>query len=279
METRSHILIEGIKCYDPEQCQRYVDYPDDGFDLTGELENSSFWCRSRNRILKAILLKYCASRTRPRFLEVGCGTGYLLRELVRDCDFEVTGSEVYLRGLIYAKDKLPGVELIQVDARRIPFREEFDVIGAFDVIEHIDDDEAVIASVCHALKSGGYFVVTVPQYQFLWSPLDDLVKHKRRYERREMLTKLRKSGFEVVFASSFVCTLFPLMLVSRVLDRGIACDANSKEEFERRVSLPASLNWLFDKVMRIDEALIGWGISLPVGGSLLVVARKGLSSS
>jgi SAM-dependent methyltransferase len=274
METKAYTLIEGIKCYHPEQCQRYADYPDEGFDLTGELEDSSFWCRSRNRLLKGVLLKYCRRRTKTRFLEVGCGTGYFLRDLVRESGFEVTGSEVYLKGLRYTKEKLSGVELVQFDARSIPFREEFDAIGAFDVIEHIDDDEAVIASAHHALKEGGYFIVTVPQYQFLWSSLDDLVRHKRRYGRREMLAKLRNHGFEVVFASSFVSVLFPLMLVSRIFDRGTAADSDRKAEFERRVAMPRALNWLFDKLMRIDEALIGRGVSLPVGGSLLAVARK-----
>lgn len=279
METKAHTLIEGIKCYHPEQCQRYTDYPDEGFDVTGELEDSSFWCRSRNRLLKALLLKYCANRTKTRFLEVGCGTGYLLRDLAGEPGFEVTGSEIYLKGLQHARDKLRGVELVQFDARAIPFREEYDAIGAFDVIEHIDDDEAVMASSYHALRDGGYFVVTVPQYQFLWSSLDDLVRHKRRYGRREMLTKLRNHGFEVVFVSSFVCALFPLMLVSRIFDRGTVSDTNRKAELKRRVAMPHALNWLFDKIMRIDEALIMWDVALPVGGSLLVVARKAFPPS
>ena len=273
MEKTNYTLIEGIKCYHPDQCRQYTDYPDEGFDLTGELEESSFWGRSRNRLLKQLLLAYCGAENKTRFLEIGCGTGFFLRDLARYNNFEITGSEVYLKGLQYTRDKVPGVEFIQLDARSMPFRDEFDAIGAFDVIEHIDDDEAVMASVHRALTAGGYFIVTVPQYMFLWSTLDELVRHKRRYSRAELRDKLRRNGFELVYDSSFVFVLFPLMLVSRLLDRSTP-GADSKAEFERRVKMPHIVNWLFDKMMRIDEALIRFGVSLPFGGSLLVVVRK-----
>jgi SAM-dependent methyltransferase len=186
----------------------------------------------------------------------------------------ITGSEIYLGGLIYAKKKLPEVEFVQFDVTQGRLPESFGMIGAFDVIEHIDDDVAAISNVYAMLSDGGYFVITVPQYMFLWSRLDEIVKHKRRYSRRELLSKLRRQGFEISFCSSFVFALFPLMLVSRFFDRGKKGNRTADVEFKNRVEFPNIVNRIFDLTMRIDEALINRAISLPYGGSLLVVAKK-----
>jgi SAM-dependent methyltransferase len=274
-QEKSFEFIDGIKCYNPESAQIYHDYPNEGFAIADKLEKASFWCRSRNRILKRILLKYKLANTITHFLELGCGTGFFLRELAKDNRFELTGSDIYLAGLKYAKAKLPDTTFIQLDATSNHTQEKYDIIGAFDVIEHIENDSAVIANVYRSLHDGGYFIITVPQYQFLWSKLDELVKHKRRYRRSELLAKLRDAGFEISFQSSFVFTLFPLMLLSRMLDRRHASvDDSCATDLESRVKLPSVINWIFNKLMYVDECLIRWSVSLPVGGSLLVVARK-----
>lgn len=282
MSSESFTEIDGIRCYAPEHCADFEHYPSDGFDVTDELEERSFWCRSRNRILKQLVLGLAATATAPgspfEFLEIGCGTGFFMGALATDRRLKLTGSELYLRGLRSARRRLPDVEFIQMDASAIPFRERFDAVGAFDVIEHVEDDAAVVAGVSRALKPGGTFIVTVPQYRFLWSRLDELVHHKRRYSRRELVARLREGGFVVDYVSSFVFCLFPLMLASRLLDRlrerGRPPETDSKAAFASRVAFPSVLNRTFDGVMRVDELLIRLGVSLPFGGSLLAIARK-----
>ena len=96
-----------------------------------------------------------------------------------------------------------------MDARRIPFRDEFDVIGAFDVIEHIEEDVAVIDEVGRALRPGGGFVMTVPQHPALWSPQDEHAHHVRRYTAAGLRRKVEAAGFEVVRMTSFVRLLLP----------------------------------------------------------------------
>ena len=64
-----------------------------------------------------------------------------------------------------------------MDARRIPFEDEFDVIGAFDVLEHIKEDEQVLVQMHRAVKSGGGIMLTVPQHMFLWSEQDVQAHH------------------------------------------------------------------------------------------------------
>ena len=152
--------------------------------------------------------------------------------------------------------------------------EEFDLIVAFDVIEHIENDVAALSNINQMLTKNGVFIVSVPQHMFLWSNLDEIVKHKRRYSRRELVTKLQKNGFDISYATSFLFFLFPLMLISRMFDRGRDQTQSEEESLEKRVRFSKVMNWIFDHFMRIDEALIRLGVSLPFGGTLVVVARK-----
>ena len=266
--------IEGFRCYAPELAESYRDYPSDGFDVSAAVEATSFWCRTRNRIIRDVIERFTAPSRPLDLLEIGCGIGGVVSELRQIARLRLTASEIYLQALRYARSRVPGVNFIQLDATAIPFREEFDIVGAFDVLEHIDDDERVIAGVNRALRRGGLFLVTVPQHKWLWSRLDELVHHKRRYTRAELLGKLRRGGYEIVFCSSFVTTLFPAMAASRLAARLRPAPSDPKAAFTAEVSLPAAANRLCDRIMRLDESALRAGISLPFGGSLLAVARK-----
>jgi SAM-dependent methyltransferase len=264
-------LVDGVKCYHPEVAESYDSYPENGFEVTDDVEAESFWVRSRTRLLKSEVSRACGG-SGARMLEVGCGTGVFLRSLAGTPGLELLGSKIYLRGLESARARGGAIEFIQLDATRIPFQSEFDIVGAFDVIEHIDDDAAVLRGVCRSLKPGGQLLLTVPQHPFLWSRLDELVHHKRRYTRDGLVRKVQEAGLYVSYASSFLFTCFPLMLISRLFDRGGGPDA--KGEFDRRVRFSPLVNAVLDALMRIDEWLIRRRFSLPWGGSLLLVARK-----
>lgn len=261
-------IIQGIKCYHAESAECYADYPSLGFDLTEQLEETHFWFRARNRILIQLILKY--TQTAATFLEIGCGTGFFLRELAKQSNLQLTGSDIYLAGLRYAKAKLPHIQYLQFDVTRFQTNDLFNMIGSFDVLEHITEDNLVLKNIYQSLSINGYLLLTVPQYPFLWSHLDDFVKHKRRYRRKELIKQLQQAGFEITFQTSFVFVLFPFMLISRLLN----LTSTKTNEFEQHVKIPKIMNWLFDKVMRIDELLIRLGISLPFGGSLIIMARK-----
>jgi SAM-dependent methyltransferase len=206
-------------------------------------------------------------------LEIGCGTGFILEGLRARPDLELTGSEVSVAALRYARTRVPGVELVQIDATENPFESAFDAVAAFDVIEHIDDDVAAVEGVWRALKPGGVFIVSVPQYQWMWSALDDLVRHKRRYSNQLLCTRLESAGFELAFCTSFVTTLFPLMAAARVVGR-LRRGTDERDRLQSEVSFPPLVNAAFDAVMRVDEALVRVGCELPFGGSLFAVARK-----
>jgi SAM-dependent methyltransferase len=269
-----YTVIEGIKCFSPEVASSYADYPDDGFDLTDQNGESSFWVRSRNRLFKRIVEGLQRPSGKTRFLEIGCGTGGFIQKIVNNDNLKITGSEIYLKGLLYAKRNLPDVDFIQFDVTKGVVDNEFDIIVAFDVIEHIDDDVAAISNINKMLCNGGSLIVTVPQHMFLWSQLDEIVKHKRRYSRKELIAKLKNAGFDISYCTSFLFVLFPLMLISRIFDKGQDRICADEVALEKRVKFSKVLNWIFDHFMRIDECFISLGISLPFGGTLVVVAKK-----
>jgi SAM-dependent methyltransferase len=274
LSSPTFVEIDGFRCYAPALALGCADYPSEGFDVTAEVEANSFWCRSRNRILGLIVKRFTDRSRQLAMLEIGCGIGGVVAELRRVPNLRLTASEIYLQGLRYARSRFPDVDFIQLDATNMPFQGRFDIVGAFDVLEHIQADDRVMHAVHQSLRPGGVFIVTVPQYQWMWSPLDEVVHHKRRYGRSELLRKLRGNDFDVLFCSSFVTALFPAMAASRLLARTRPTQPDTRKAFASQVTLPPAANRLCDWVMRLDELALRAGLSLPFGGSLLVVARK-----
>jgi len=232
-------------------------------------EASHFWFRARNALIVWALAKYGPNVT--SFMEIGCGTGFVLQGIARRFPaFRLVGSEIFAEGLTFAAERIPGGEFLQMDAREIPFLEEFDAIGAFDVIEHIEEDETVLKQIQCALKPGGLLLLTVPQHRWLWSVVDDHALHVRRYEARELHAKVMRAGFRVVRSTSFIVSLLVPMFAYRLMQRGEGNTFNPHEGLK----MNPLLNNIFEKCLHLERALIQGGISFPIGGSRLVAAIK-----
>jgi len=242
-------------------------FPTSSFDRLAEVEAGHWWFRSRNRILLWVLKKYIGSF--ENFLEVGCGTGFVL-SAVRSSypTAELHGSEYFEEGLTHARRRVPSANFSKLDARKMNDDERFDCIGAFDVIEHIKEDELVLSNLSRALKNGGTLLVTVPQHRWLWSDVDKYACHVRRYTRSELVGKVTDSGLTVEYVSSFVSLLVPLMWFSRL--RTNSKNYDPMDEFR----IPSWLNILLEMIMSAEFWLLKIGIKLPFGGSLLLLARK-----
>src|SRR5947209_4052567 len=205
-------------------------------------------------------------------LEVGCGTGVVLEALRHAFpDVRLVGTELFDEGLEVARRRLPpDVELLRLDITGdVPFEDEFSVVGAFDVLEHVEDDRAAVAGIWKAVRSGGGMIILVPQHPRLWSASDTFAHHVRRYRRRDLVRRVRAAGFEVLAATSFVSTLLPAVVASRVAHRLVGRAYNPLDELD-----PGILNAAFERVLDAERRMIEWGVSLPFGGSLMVVARK-----
>jgi SAM-dependent methyltransferase len=273
---QSFEIIEDIKCYAPKLAFSNEGYLAETFEKVVSAEDKNFWYISRYKILQQLFSKYIGPETQASVLEIGCGTGNVLQSLSKFKNYKLMGAEIHLEGLKFAKKRHSDIEFIQMDATNIPFEEKFEAVGAFDVLEHIEEDELVMKNVYRSLKKKGYFFVTVPQYMFMWSETDEIDCHKRRYSRKELLAKIKNAGFKTEYCSSFVFTLFPFMLVSRLMKRRKKRDktATIEEAFSELISLPSYINSIFKQMMLLDEWFFRLGIPLPFGGSLVVVARK-----
>jgi SAM-dependent methyltransferase len=237
------------------------------FEPLGDVEERSFWFRARNRLIVSTFQRHFPDAR--SFLEVGCGGGVVLAALHSALpELRLVGGELYPEGLEVARRRLPDVELLELDARRLPFENEFDVVGAFDVIEHVDEDEVVLAQMLRAVRPKGGVLVLVPQHPWLWSEHDEVVEHRRRYRRRDLLAKAERAGLEIVQVTSFVSSLLPVMAVSRAVDR-IRKKTDPIANLE-----PGPLNSVLERVLDGERKLIEHGVSLPFGGSLMLVGRK-----
>jgi SAM-dependent methyltransferase len=243
------------------------------FARLAAIEQGNFWFRARNELIQWALCNYFPSA--GSFFEIGCGTGFVLTGIRRNFPrMRLVGSEIFVDGLVFAKARLPEVELYQMDARRIPFEHEFDVVGAFDVLEHLIEDENALAQMFNAAKPGGGLLITVPQHAFLWSPTDEHAMHRRRYNRTELCRKVESAGFRVERITSFNSLLLPLMICSR-MQRNRDQDPNPWREFE----ISRALNKTLESILKFEQLLIEKGVSFPVGGSLLLIGRRPLSPS
>ena len=257
-------LIDGRPAFAVELAEQNSGFSAAYFAHLAELECGHFWFESRNELLVWALSKYFAGMR--SILEIGCGTGFVLTGVgKRFPHVRLAGSEVFREGLAFAASRMPGTELLQMDAREIPFIAEFDVIGAFDVLEHIEEDQEVLRQMYAAVKPGGGIILTVPQHPRLWSWVDDYSYHKRRYTRAELTDKVRAAGFRLVWTTSFITLLLPVLMISRY---------RRKRYTEAEVRVGARLNGILTTVLSLERLLIEKGISLPAGSSLLLIGKR-----
>jgi SAM-dependent methyltransferase len=266
-------LRDEIYQFTEEPPEAHAGFKPEYFARLAKIEESNFWFRARNELIQWALRNYFPDA--KSFLEIGCGTGFVLAGINEKFPrMRLAGSEIFADGLVIAKARLPNVDFYQMDARRIPFEREFDVVGAFDVVEHIIEDEDVLRQMFNAVQPGGGLLVTVPQHRFLWSASDDYAMHQRRYNRAELRSKVERAGFHIQRIASFNSLLLPLMIWSRLRRKGNH-DFQPWREFE----IGPVLNKTLESILRLERMVITKGVSFPAGGSLLLIGRKPLSSS
>lgn len=261
--------IDGIRVLLADRQAAPEGYDAAFFEPLSRVEEASFWFRARTRLIVWAIQEYfAASRT---VLEVGAGTGCVLAGMASAFPhMRFHASEPFSEGLAFARARVGGASFLQMDAQAIPFVEEFDLIGAFDVLEHIAEDELVLAQMHRAVAPGGGILLTVPQHGFLWSRQDDIAGHQRRYSAGELQRKVERAGFRVRRMTSFVSLLLPAMLASRMWKDRRKAPFDALDEL--RVN--AGLNSIMEFVMACERMLIRAGASFPAGGSLLLVGSK-----
>lgn len=230
-------------------------------------EDHYWWFVSRRELVDALVRQLPLS-PKAVILDVGCGTG-------------ATAAQLQKYGMVIAVDIAPlalswsrqrGLNnLLLAAAERLPIaHESADVVVATDILEHLDDDVAVLKEFYRTLKPGGYVVVTVPAYSILWSEHDLALMHRRRYVARTLAQRCRSTGFEIVRLTYALFFLFPLALAMRLLKRR---PPPGKEPEAQLPPLPEWLNRFLIRFQRIETSLLTH-LRFPWGVSVVAVLRK-----
>lgn len=231
-------------------------------------EARHFWFVARRRVIADAVRRHFGRAA--SLLDVGCGTGGVAGAL-QDAfpAMSVVAGDVLMAGLRIAQQHAPRVEFVQFDIRALPYRDAFDVVTAFDVLEHVDDDAAVLAQMRAAARPGGGIVVTVPQHQWLWSASDEYSHHRRRYSRRALVAKMHAAGIVVEAVTSFMSVLLPALVASRWRDQRL-------EAYDpiRELQIGDGMNAVFGALCGIERGWLRAGGTLPAGGSLLAIGRR-----
>jgi SAM-dependent methyltransferase len=242
------------------------------------VEDKHWWFIGRRRLLLRVLNRFVGkSKGRPKILDIGCGTGTMLRYLSRYGDAQ--GADADEEAVRFCRLRSAG-NITQLTGASLPFPDSsFEVVTMLDVLEHIDDDVAALEEVWRILRSGGTFIVTVPAYQFLWGAQDVISHHKRRYRAAQLKSRLEASNLDIKKISYFNFLLFPFIAAIRLLRRP-ALNARGMRELKSDFTMtkPGRLNQILSFLFSVESLLIN-RINFPFGVSILAVAEKPLGSS
>ena len=263
------------------------------YAIMDEVEGSHWWFVGRRAILESFLEPIARKLSSPpyaaestgqsswpergvaaalggrggslKILDIGCGTGANLEMLSQFGDAE--GVDVSDDALEFCR--LKGLKAQKGLAETLPYPDEtFDITTALDVVEHLDDDIAGLKEMFRVTKRGGYSLIFVPAFMWLWGVQDDISNHRIRYTKGQIVGRLEAAGYTVERATYANFTFFAPVLGGRTLMRltGI------KPESENNINISA-LNGLFGKIFSAERFWLK-NLNFPFGVSIVVVTRK-----
>jgi SAM-dependent methyltransferase len=232
-----------------------------------QLEGGHWWFCARRNIIAAVIERFAPRKAKLKLLEAGCGTGGNLQMLQRFGALDAFELDDAARDI--AKSKLPIDVKSGMLPDGIPYAPgQFDVVAAFDVLEHVEKDVESLARLGEQLSPGGRLIMTVPANPWLWSKHDETHHHFRRYTRASLTSALKRAGLEPVRISYFNTLLFPLIAGLRLARKAFGVKENADDAMPGPV-----MNGIFKAIFGLESHMIG-RVSMPVGVSLLAVAKR-----
>jgi SAM-dependent methyltransferase len=241
---------------------------EDLYPLYHREEDKWWWSVGRRALVTSLWHRFGSQNSRPKLLEVGCGTGGLLRELTSWAD--AYGLDLSTEAVGFCRER--GLATVcRGSLNALPFRDDtFDGVIGVDVLEHLDDDEGAMRELLRVCRPGGRMVVTVPAFQFLWSRRDVQLHHRRRYRLPEFRGKVAEVGFQVLKTTYVNLPLFPPLLAMVKVGRLGRGGPNLKMDY---ALVPGPFNGLLSAIVRWEARLLA-RVSLPIGTSIACVAAK-----
>jgi SAM-dependent methyltransferase len=224
-----------------------------------EEEEQHWWFQGRRTVVFGLLEKLLRKKQQRQILDFGCGTG--LNTLHLQQWGRVVSMDTSLEAKKFCTQR--GIRVLTQDIRQAQqrYKEQFDVVVALDVLEHIPHDKEALQALYTVLKPNGLLVLTVPAHPYLWSSHDEALHHQRRYTKKELQKKLQQSKFHLLTFSYYHLFIYPLALLRALI--------NPKGSSTSKTTAPVSLR----KLYRVERWLIERKLAL-FGTSLICIARK-----
>lgn len=243
-----------------------------------QAEEKHFWFRIRNQIIAYFVAEL--EKKLPadyRALEIGSGNGNTLRVLQETSKASLLiGSDLFHEGLQIARHRLttPKSPLVQADVAHLPFEANFDVVFLFDVLEHIEDQTAILRNIHQILKPQGYLFLTVPADPDLWSYFDEASRHVRRYTYKSLKLTLEANGFNPIDMSAFMNRTHWLLKLRRKFGQAEQSDKTAADLALEELSIPAWQNAVLYRYLSGEVKRLKEGARYQLGSSLLAIAQK-----
>lgn len=234
-----------------------------------EVEEAYWWFVGKWRMVSFLLRKLKLAEN-ARILDLGCGCGLGLSKFSKIG--RAVGLDYEYEALKFCRRRLTSPFLVQGSAVHLPFKDEtFDLIVALDLLEHIEQDTALLKEIHRIGKPKMAVILSVPCYPRLYSEHDLALHHKRRYRKDDLRNKIRDANFRTKRMTFFNMSLFLPIAASRMLKKKAGNKSSPQSDFY--LTIPRPINFLFAKILAA-EAMISQGVSLPFGLSLYAVLEK-----
>jgi SAM-dependent methyltransferase len=232
-----------------------------------EIQKRHWWFFTKKNIILDTISRNLDNKKDLCILDIGCGSGLMLNSLEKLG--MTSGMDMSDEAISFSREIFSGTIRKGALPSEVPYpNDQFDLITALDVIEHIDDDQASLERIRSLLKKDGKCILTVPAYMCLWSKFDELNEHKRRYTKKQLLEKLELSGFKVEKLSYYNTLLFPIVYIIRklnnILHRNGSSDVDMPNPF---------LNSVLKMIFGIEKYLLRY-CNMPFGVSIIAVLKK-----
>ena len=242
------------------------------YDEYARVEATHWWFHGRHTILRALLPQLVSSDPDTRILDVGFGTGHMLRFYEPYGGF-VVGLDLAAEAVAYARERTAAL-LVQGSGLAVPLAgDSFDLVSMLDIIEHVDDPADVVAEGARCLRAGGRLLAAVPAFQALWGDHDTINQHRKRYRVGELTDLLEGAGLQVERATYCNMLLFPAIAAVRLARRLLPAASADGARSDFEMTRPGRVNDLLAGLFGLEAIPLRRG-RLPFGVTALAVGHK-----
>jgi len=226
-----------------------------------EARSTGWYLNARDKFVIKIANEFANLNLAKKVLDGGCGQGGVL-SLIQQKEIFTVGSDMAKESVIWGMKKGRITNGIQASLTHLPFKDEaFDISICTEVLEHVDDDLSSLRELNRVTKNR--IIITVPAHKYLWTNSDDMVLHKRRYSKSELLELIKNSNMKVVKLKPFGISAGIMVLIFKLFFHSKYEEGNKVEDLSlsSRYKIPG----LIAKRLNVIFSLEGW------------LSRKGLT--